>query len=166
MPSSTYTTTEAPVNPLVPLAELVGWLASTTLHIAVGVLLGTIGGRLMRQHHLRWTWAVSALAIVALTHATFAGWNTMFDTTALFAAVRGRRWHNEDLMAGGDLAEIAAARRGPLAAIRTLSHKLVYRIGLPLGENACATSAWCLDAPTRERTYRSRSVRPVAVDTL
>jgi len=128
MPSSEYTT-EHPVNPLAPLGELVGWLTSTTLHIVIGVLVGMIAARVMRGRHLRWTWAASALVVVVLSGSEFAGWAATLDVAALCAAVRGRRWHREDLMAGGDLADIAAARRGPLAVLRTLSLKLSERFG-------------------------------------
>jgi hypothetical protein len=135
MPSSPYTTA-APINPLAPIAELVGWLGSTTLHMVIGVLLGTIGVRLMRHRHLRWTWAMSVLVFVVLTRSTFAGWDTTLVPAALYAAMRGRHWHHEDLMAGGDLADIAAARRGPLAAVRMLSQKLVQHIGPPPTQDA------------------------------
>jgi conjugal transfer pilus assembly protein TraD len=128
MPSSEYTN-EPAVNPLAPLGELVGWLTSTTLHIIIGVVVGLIAARVMRHRHLRWTWAASALVVVVLCGSELAGWATTLDTAALCAAVRGRRWHREDLMAGGDLADIAAARRGPLAALRSLSLKLSGRFG-------------------------------------
>jgi hypothetical protein len=136
MPSSEYTTEHPVVNPLAPLGELVGWLTSTTLHIIIGVLVGLIAARVMRGRHLRWTWAASALVVVVLAGFELAGWATTLDTAALCAAVRGRRWHREDLMAGGDLADIAAARRGPLAALRTLSLKLSEHVGPSPAQNA------------------------------
>jgi hypothetical protein len=136
MPSSEYTTEHPVVNPLAPLGELVGWLTSTTLHIIIGVLVGLIAARVMRGRHLRWTWAASALVVVVLAGSELAGWATALDTAALCAAVRGRRWHREDLMAGGDLADIAAARRGPIAALRTLSLKLSERFGPSPAQNA------------------------------
>lgn len=123
MPSS-RSTTEHPPNPLAPLAELAGWLTSTMLHIAIGVLVGMVAAHLMRHRHLRWTWAALGLAVLVLARSTFAGWGTTLDTAALCATVRGRHWHREDLIAGGDLAKIAASRRGPLAALRTLSQRL------------------------------------------
>jgi hypothetical protein len=131
MPSSEYTPEPQVVNPLAPLAELVGWLASTTLHLAIGVVVGLIAARVMRRRHLRWTWAASALAFVVLARAELAGWATTLGSASLLATVRGAHWQREDLMAGGDLAEIAAARRGPLAALRTLSQKLSQRLGSP-----------------------------------
>lgn len=135
MTSSAYTG-EPPVTPLAPLAELVGWLTSTTLHIAIGVLIGTVGARLMRRHHLRWTWAASALALVVLAHSTFAHSAAVLGTAALCATVRGRHWHHEDLMAGGDLAEIAAARRGPLTAICALAQMFMEHVGPSPTQNA------------------------------
>jgi conjugal transfer pilus assembly protein TraD len=129
MPSSPYTT-EPAVNPLAPLAELAGWLMSTTMHVILGLVAGMIVARVMRRRHLRWTWAASALAPVVLDPAIFAGWSTTLATGAICAAVRGRRWHREDLMAGGDLAEIAARRHGPLDALRSLSRQLWRRIDL------------------------------------
>jgi conjugal transfer pilus assembly protein TraD len=132
MQPSTYAP-EPSVNPLAPMAELVGWLASTTLHLAIGVVLGLAAARIMRLRHLHWTWAAtwaaSACAVVVLGHSTFAGWFTALATAGLCATVRSRHWHNEDLMAGGDLAEIAADRYRPLDAMRQISQELWRRIG-------------------------------------
>src|ERR1700684_2186826 len=108
------------------LGEFVGWLTSTTLHILVGVVAGMVAARIMRHRHLSWTWAAVTLAVVVPAHAAFADWATALGTAALCAALRGRHWHREDLMAGGDLAEIAAARRGPLTVLRALSRLLRY----------------------------------------
>ena len=55
--SPSYPTPEHDVNPLAPLGELMHWLTSTTLHVALGVLLGWSVARLMRSHQLSWTWA-------------------------------------------------------------------------------------------------------------
>ena len=56
-------------------------------------------------------------------------------TAALCATVRGRRWHREDVEAGADLAEIAAGRRGPLDALRSLVRELQAR-WIPVGRRA------------------------------
>jgi hypothetical protein len=127
MQSAPYTT-EPAVNPLAPLAELAGWLMSTTMHVVLGLLAGMVVARVMRRRHLRWTWAASALAPVVLDPTMFPGWSLTLASGALCAAVCGRRWHREDLMAGGDLAEIAADRDGPLDALRSLSRQLWGRI--------------------------------------
>ena len=119
----------APAAPLEPLAELLDWLTSTTLHIAIGIILGLAVVRLMRQCHLRWTWAASVLGVVVVAHPLFGGWATTLGTSALCATARGRHWHHEDIIAGGDLAEIAAERRGPIDALRALSRRLRERRG-------------------------------------
>src|ERR1022692_926967 len=127
MGASQYTE-EPQANPLEPLTELVGWLTSTTLHIALGVILSLVAVKLMRQRHLRWTWAACAVPVVLLAHSALAGWTATLETAALCAAARGRHWHREDLMLGGDLAEIAADRHGPLDTMRIYSRKLFDRI--------------------------------------
>jgi type IV secretory pathway TraG/TraD family ATPase VirD4 len=92
---------------------------------------GTFVARVMRRYHLRWTWAVSALVPVSLDPMMFAGVSVTLATGALCAVVRGRRWQHEDLAAGGDLAEIAIRRRGPLRALRTLSRWLWRHMAPP-----------------------------------
>lgn len=127
MPSSPYTS-EPAVNPLAPVTELASWLASSTLHVTAGFLAGMVVARVMRQRHLRWTWAALALVPVVLDPAMLDGWSTTLAAGGLCAAVRGRRWHREDLMVGGDLAEIAARRRGPFDVLRSISRRLLWRV--------------------------------------
>jgi Type IV secretion-system coupling protein DNA-binding domain len=127
MPASQYTN-EATANPLQPLSELVGWLCSTTVHIAIGVALGLFAVRVMRRRHLRWTWAACALPVALLAHSILAGWASTLGTAAICASARGHHWHAEDLMAGGDLAEIACKRRGPSHALHVLVRRLLERI--------------------------------------
>jgi hypothetical protein len=127
MSASQYTN-EAPANPLQPLSELVGWLCSTTVHLAIGVALGLFAVRVMRRRHLRWTWAACALPIALFAHSILAGWASTFGTAAVCASARGRHWHTEDLMAGGDLAEIACKRRGPSQVLSALTRRLFERI--------------------------------------
>ncbi len=75
MPSSTSPyTTEPPVNPLEPLADLLGWLASTTAHVAIGLLVGALAAHLMRRRHLRWTWAGAFLVPLLLVQSKLSGW--------------------------------------------------------------------------------------------
>ncbi|MGA9284873.1 MAG: helicase HerA-like domain-containing protein [Solirubrobacteraceae bacterium] len=128
MPSTPPYTTEPPVNPLEPLADLLGWLGSTTVHIVIGLLAGAVATHLMRRRHLRWTWAGLFFVPLLLIHSKPSGWVLTCDTATVCAAVRGRRWHREDLLAGGDLADTAAARRGPLEAMRVLVGVLRQRV--------------------------------------
>ena len=131
MPSSSeYTTTNEPqVNPLEPVEQLMHWLLSTTLHLALGLAIGLIAARAMRSRHLRWTWAPVALAVVVLARSVIGGAAaSTLGMAALCATVRGRRWHREDLDAGADLAEIAAERRGPLDAARTVVRRSLPRL--------------------------------------
>jgi type IV secretory pathway TraG/TraD family ATPase VirD4 len=127
MPASQYTN-ETSVNPLQPLRELVVWLCSTTVHIAIGVALGLFAVRVMRSRHLRWTWAACALPIALFAHSILAGWASTLSAAALCAGVRGRHWNAEDLMTGGDLAEIACKRRGPSHALNAFARWLFERI--------------------------------------
>jgi hypothetical protein len=127
MPASRYTN-EVPVNPLQPLSELVGWLCSTTAHIALGIALGLFAVRVMRRRHLRWTWAACALPVALFAHSILAGWTSTLVTASFCAGARGRHWHAEDLMTGGDLAEIARKRRGPSHALYALARRLFEQI--------------------------------------
>src|ERR1700722_7363075 len=121
---------EAAVNPPEPPAELFSWLTSPTLHLAIGVILGLLAARVMRQRHVRWTWSSVAFAVALVAHSVLGSWTSTVGVAALCGGARGRHWHNEDIMAGGDMAEIAAKRRGPLDALRTLSRRLPQRVGL------------------------------------
>lgn len=115
-------------NPLVPAEQLLGWLTSTTIHLAIGLAAGLIAARVMRDRHLRWTWAATALAMVVLARPVLGGAvATTFGVAALCAAVRGRRWHREDIESGADLADVAAARQGPLDAVRWVVRKIRWR---------------------------------------
>lgn len=133
MPSSEYINEgplagEGQANPVQPLEQMLQWLTSTTVHLAIGLLIGLIAARAMRGRHLRWTWAASALGVVFVGYPILGeGLATVLGAASLCAAVRGRRWHREDLDAGADLAEIAAERRGPLDAARSTLSKLVSR---------------------------------------
>ncbi len=114
-------------NPLRPLGQLAEWTAGTTVKVAIGLAIATIASRLMRSRHLHWSWAAAVLVCAVLARATLAGAATILGVAALGATVRSRRWHREDIDAGADLAEIAAARRGPLDALRSLTAAATLR---------------------------------------
>jgi hypothetical protein len=119
MSPSHETALNGQTDPLAPLEHLVQWLAGATLHVALGVLIGLLGARAMRRWHLHWSWAACALAFVLLAHTVLAGDTATLGAATLLAAARGRRWHGEDLLAGGDLAEIAAERTTLLDGLRS-----------------------------------------------
>ena len=101
------------IDPLAAPEQGLRWLIATVAHLMFGLAIGLLAARVMRRRHLHWTWAVGALVIVEFARQTLAGATVTLASAALCAAVRGRRWHREDLEAGADLAEIARRRLGP-----------------------------------------------------
>ena len=113
------------------------------------------------SRHLHWSWAAAALALVLLARAALAGAAATLGIAALSAAVRGRRWHREDLEAGADLAEIAAERTTPLDGLRAGIHGVrswlagrgdVARLGVRRG-----SCAFCRGRLTAHRGWREAS---------
>jgi hypothetical protein len=119
MSPSNETTLNHETDPLAPVEHFVQWLVGAAAHVVLGVLLGLLAARVMRQRHLHWSWAAFAFAFVLLVRVALAGSAATLGMATLSAAVRGRRWHGEDMQAGADLAEIAAARTSPLDALRS-----------------------------------------------
>lgn len=135
MPSSEYIQ-EPPADPLAPIEQLVHWLLTTTANLALGLAIGLIAAKAMRGWHLRWTWAAMFVGLVTLTRSALGvGAASTLGMASLSATVRGRRWHREDLEAGADLAELAASRRGPLDALRSLVRKIELRRGATASES-------------------------------
>jgi hypothetical protein len=132
MPSK-YAFPEGEADPQLLLHQLVHWLATATLHILAGVVLGMIAARLMRGRHLHWSWAAAAFVLVLLARPGLQGPASTLALAALLAATRGRRWHREDLDAGADLADIAAARTSPLDLTRTLAAKAAPHLRETIG---------------------------------
>jgi conjugal transfer pilus assembly protein TraD len=119
MPSSSEIP-EQQASPLTPLGELLHGVTSSLLHIIIGVAIGLIAARLMRNKHLHWSWAAISLALVGLERGLLGVLTLPLASAALWASLRGRRWHHQDLQAGGDLAEIATLRRSPLDVLGSL----------------------------------------------
>jgi hypothetical protein len=129
---------EPQADPLAPLQQLAGWLASTATHVLLGVLLGLVFARVMRSRHLHWSWAAAVLTFVLFPGHVLAS-STSISTpavAALSATVWSRRWHREDVEAGGDLAEIAAGRRGPLDVLLITARRL--QLARPQMPRPCA----------------------------
>jgi type IV secretory pathway TraG/TraD family ATPase VirD4 len=126
MPSNEFP--ENTVDPAAAVDELIHWLLSASLHVALGVALGATAARLMRSRHLHWSWAACALALVALARPLLGGSALTLAIATLLAGIRGRRWHREDVEAGADLAEIAARRSRPQDLLRPLASAAMLRV--------------------------------------
>jgi conjugal transfer pilus assembly protein TraD len=114
--SPNYPFPEAEQNPLAPLEAL----ASTTLHMVLGIVLGYVVARLMRSHQLSWSWALVALPVWLITLPLFGSLGLTVGVTALVAGWCGRHWQRGDIQAGGDLAQIVRSFQGPLDAARAM----------------------------------------------
>jgi len=115
---------EPQADPLAPLQGLVDWLLGTSAHVVLGLLIGLLAARVMRSTHLHWSWAAVTLTLVVLPGHALASPISAAGVAALSATAWSRRWHREDIEAGGDLAEIAADRRQPLDVLRVAAHAL------------------------------------------
>jgi TraM recognition site of TraD and TraG len=119
--------TELPLQhapPLPPaLTELLQELLDFAVHLALGLLIGLVLYRLLHSRGLRWSWSLPMLALVSLLRVLLAGSGASGSATVLLVALallahRGRRRHLRELAFGSDLARAAAARQGPLDALR------------------------------------------------
>ncbi len=120
MPSSN-TIPEGEIDPRAVIGQFTHWLLGAAVHCALGLALGMLAARVMRSRHLHWSWAAGGLVLLVLATPDLGGSAFTLAVAALFATVRGRRWHREDLEAGADLADLAARRRGPLDLLRSLA---------------------------------------------
>lgn len=98
---------------------LPGPLSSRLVQLAAGLMAGRAVAKQMRLRRLSWTWTLPADVIVLqlAPHVPLAG---PLLAAAAGATLWGRRWHRADLRAGGDLAQAAAGRVGPLSLLRSL----------------------------------------------
>jgi Type IV secretion-system coupling protein DNA-binding domain len=118
---------EPPADPLAPVHRLAEWLLGTTSHVVLGLLLGMLAARLLRSRHLHWSWAAAGLTSLVLLAGTLTGLISTLGVAAISATAWGRRWHREDIEAGGDLAVLAAGRRGPLDVLRLAARRAHLR---------------------------------------
>jgi Bacterial protein of unknown function (DUF853) len=139
MSSSEYAANEPAADPLAPVEQAIHWLTSTTIHLALGLMVGLLAARAMRQRHLHWAWPAIVLGAIVLGRSILgASLVSILGTGALSAAVRGRRWHREDLDAGADLAALAAHRRTPPDALRAFARRVAALTRRATVERACA----------------------------
>ncbi len=96
-------------------------LASGAAAVAAGLALGAVLARASRSWRLHWSWSALALACAILARGTLGGDALPAIVASAWAARSGRRWHREDVESGRDLRELAAARRTPLDALRSLA---------------------------------------------
>jgi hypothetical protein len=123
-PSHVPVSPEGGTDPLAPLGDLIAWVAGTTLHVAIGLLLGWVVARLMRSRQLSWSWAAVAFVGILIARPLFGGLALTLGIAALSAARRGRRWRREDIEMGGDVAQIVRSFLGPLDVARTLQTRI------------------------------------------
>jgi type IV secretory pathway TraG/TraD family ATPase VirD4 len=104
-----------PTLPVVHLARLV----ETGAWFAIG---GAVAGALVMLMVRRrgWSWTCGLPLVVAAPFAWLLGWHAGlgYDTCALAAVGGGAARHHVDLRAGGDLAQRARDRIGPMTPIR------------------------------------------------
>jgi len=126
---SIHAATEPRESVLNALRELLHLLGLATIACALGVALGFASARAMRRRHVHYIWAAAPLALSVLAHGVLGGEPALvLAVGALCALARGRRWHREDVQAGGDLADVAEARVGPLGLAVLLVARLALRV--------------------------------------
>ena len=54
------------VDPLAPIEQAAGWIASTTVHVLLGLFIGMVAARILRQRQVRWSWAACAVGPITL----------------------------------------------------------------------------------------------------
>jgi TraM recognition site of TraD and TraG/Helicase HerA, central domain len=114
-------------NPLAPIDSLAHALGHATLDVAAGLLAGAALSRLLRARGLHWSWAGAAMAVSLLLRPALAGVAPALLVGALYATVRGRRLHRDELDAGADLADAAARRSTPLDLVRLAAGHVALR---------------------------------------
>ena len=113
--------------------EFLHTLTGSITQLVVGLAIGLLGARLMRARHWHWSWAAVLLASILVLRPILGHLALTLGAAALSATVRGRRWHREDVRAGGDLAEIAARRSRPSACLAVLTSRLLSRLAARQG---------------------------------
>jgi conjugal transfer pilus assembly protein TraD len=110
-----------PQNPWSPIGQTLHWLAHAVLQCGLGVAIGLVAARYMRDRGLHWTWAPAVLAFVLCARVRLGSFTFAFIFASVLATLRARRWHREDFESGADLAEIAAQRLGPMEFLRRIA---------------------------------------------
>jgi conjugal transfer pilus assembly protein TraD len=114
-------------DPQTVVDQFAHWFSTAAIHCVIGVALGMLLARFMRSRHLHWSWSAGAFTLLIVCEPDLPGDTAILAVSLLLAAVRGRRWHREDLEAGADLAELAKARLRPQQVLRSLARSASLR---------------------------------------
>ena len=114
---SLTTFSERGASPVVPLEELGSWLLGAAAELGGGLIIGLVAARMLTARQLHWSWAAVCVPPTALLWAGHGAWTFTLAVASVTATRAARRRHNEDVASGGDLARIAAGRRGPLSLL-------------------------------------------------
>jgi hypothetical protein len=114
-PSITHT--EAALMEPVPLAHDLHMAVAGGMRGILALAVGVLAARPIRARGLHWSWALAALLLVVLFRSVLGGAAPLMALGSIGAAIRGRRWHREDLYSGGDLTALARNRPTPLVVV-------------------------------------------------
>lgn len=104
-------------DPLTPLAQPAHLLIEALTHGGIAIGAGAVIARLMRRRHLHWSWAAGACGALVLARHALPGVDREALFVAGYATVSAHRRHRRDIESGGDLAELAARRHGPVKLV-------------------------------------------------
>ena len=99
------------------LAHDLHWVLSSGVHWILALLGGAFIARSLRAKGLHWSWPLPVIFLSVLARPMHGAAASLMVIAALSAAIRGRRWHREDLDSGGDLAALARSRSAPLSVV-------------------------------------------------
>jgi hypothetical protein len=123
-PSKTHTAAVALMEP-VPLAHDLHMAFASGIRGVLALAVGALVARPLRARGLHWGWALTVLCPALLVRSALGPIATLTALGALSAAIRGRRWHREDLCSGGDLAALARSRPTPLLVVQSAVLRLI-----------------------------------------
>lgn len=111
------------VESLAPLDDLLRWLLGAGEHLLLGLALGWLALRALREMRLRWTWAPIGAAVVLLAQSDLGSLRWPLGIACVFAARLARKREREDLQVGE---APTPKHRGPVAIAR-LTGRLASR---------------------------------------
>jgi type IV secretory pathway TraG/TraD family ATPase VirD4 len=115
------------LGPVASFEEALAWSAHALLCVGAGTVLGVACSHAMRRASVHWSWAAGSCALLLAARPAPTSGGCVVCVALLTAAVRGRRWHREDRVAGADLGELAARRVTPLDVALALVRSAIAR---------------------------------------